>query len=310
MAGSPNGHAANERVPALLAEHGPMTGQELRDKSGAGVLALWRFCSRDASIGATRVGRRYLRLDKNVAGYGRLSPSIKREFLTYTVLSLPGDEAAREARAKEMTAECREISQAKIRLAEERISLVVASLPFMDEVLDGACFVIAGDVVYDMAHRVPRPETSTGRMVNGSDLDVIVVTDDGFDKELAEQLDDAIYRDKYQLLVLPQYREELDYLIKDLNRVREQVRFDDFKHMVACKILHEGDYLYGSRRVFDTLKGLVAEAGVPEKLGALEKEAIDFRAQAEAELLANDGDLSEMECWKLFYTQAEQDEIY
>ena len=36
--------------------------------------------------------------------------------------------------------------------------------------------MIAGDVVFEMAHLEPRPESSTGKLVKGSDLDIVVVT--------------------------------------------------------------------------------------------------------------------------------------
>jgi hypothetical protein len=45
----------------------------------------------------------------------------------------------------------------------------------------------------------------------------------------------------------PHVREEIDYVVKDLDRVREQMRFDTFKRMVACKILQEGIFLYGGK---------------------------------------------------------------
>ena len=71
----------------------------------------------------------------------------------------------------------------------------------------------------------------------------------------------------------PHLKEEIDYIIKKLNRVREQVRFETFKHMVACKILHEGTLLYGSEYLFSTVKGMLREHGIVSKLNELEKHA-------------------------------------
>ena len=110
-------------------------------------------------------------------------------------------------------------------------------------------------------------------MVRGSDLDIIVVATDDLPEEALQALDDAIYRKKHFLLVHPDYREEIDYIIKRLAKVREQLRFDTFEHMVAAKILHEGQMLCGSAEVFQTIKDLVKQTGVPEKLAAMEKQA-------------------------------------
>lgn len=297
-------------ILALLSERGPLTGKELQESTGADVLKLWRACRLSSAIRETQVGERYLRLDKVVKDYARLSPSIKREFLTYRLLN-DSDQAPDAAdRALLMREEFRQISKSKFDLALERVLLVVESLPFRDEVLDKVCFIIAGDVVFGMAHREPRPESSLGKIVNGSDLDVIVVTTDDFPDALKQELDEAIYAEKYRLLVNPLYREEIDYIIKNMSRVGEQLAFDTFKHMVACKILDEGEFLLGSRALFEEIKRKVANSGVDGKLREMEARAASFRESAERELLSTSGDLSEQECWKLFYTQAEQDEIF
>jgi hypothetical protein len=50
--------------------------------------------------------------------------------------------------------------------------------PERDHIINQTCFIIAGDVVFGMAHAEPRPEASTGELVKGSDLDIIVIADD------------------------------------------------------------------------------------------------------------------------------------
>ena len=115
---------------------------------------------------------------------------------------------------------------------------------------DDVCFILAGDVVYGMAHAVERPESSTGKMVRGSDLDVVVVVRDAVPRERVVALDRAILQEKYQLLTHPTYREEIDYIIKPVWRVEEQLHFDTFEHRVASKILNEGEFLLGSRGFF------------------------------------------------------------
>ena len=78
-------------IISLLRENGPLTGKELIKKSRSDALSIWRACYKSEKILTKIVGRRYLRLDRRVRGYARLSPSILREFLTYTVIGLCTD---------------------------------------------------------------------------------------------------------------------------------------------------------------------------------------------------------------------------
>ena len=88
-------------VVDLVRAAGPLTGIELRDRlRGEGPLALWQACRTSPALETRTLGRRYLRLDRQVEGYARLSPSILREFLTYSVIGLAGDPGALEARAQ------------------------------------------------------------------------------------------------------------------------------------------------------------------------------------------------------------------
>ena len=165
-----------------------------------------------------------------------------------------------------MNQEVQQISQAKRDLAKEAMMSIVESLPDWESIRDRVCFIIAGDVTYDMAHAVPRPEISTGKMVRGSDLDIIVIAEDDVSKEALKVLDEAIFRKKHYLLVHPNYQEEIDYLVKDIAKVRQQLAFDSFQHMIASKIIHEAELLYGSAAVFRKIKAMVEELRVPEKL--------------------------------------------
>ena len=134
------------------------------------------------------------------------------------------------------------------------------------------------------------------------------VVEDDLDPEVSRSLDNYIHKRKHLLLVND--REEIDYLIKSMSRVREQLNFDKFSSMVASKILYEGRFLYGNRGVFQEVKNLVEEYGIPDKLGVLEKEAIHNRELAEAQLLDIDMETESSEYLNLFFTRAEEDEIY
>ena len=189
--------------------------------------------------------------------------------------------------------------------------MAMAELPDEARLLRRAAFLIAGDVTYQMAHRVPRPEKSSGRMVRGSDLDVIVVVSDDLPEAERRTLDEAIYRQKHYLLTHPDIQEEIDYVLKPLEKVRRQLACDRFEHMVACKILCECRLLYGSPFLFDEIVRLVDASGVRAKLAAMEAAAEDHRRAAERILLdpiataaSGTGALD------LFFTREVGDEIY
>jgi hypothetical protein len=294
----------------LLANHGPCTGAELLDLVDVQVFPLWKACCTQPGIVMRRVGRRYLRLDRMVEGYARLSPSIRREFLTYTVVGLDGQ-------MDEVTALCLElqrgfvrVSQYKRELARDVIRRTVESGPNRERLQAHLCYMIAGDVTYAMAHTVERPEPSTGRPVRGSDLDVVIVSDEEFTESEREALDGTIYQEKWYLLVMPQVREEIDYVIKDVAKVRTQLSFDSFRHMVACKILHESELLYGSEELFVRIKQLVDESGIPGKLAQLEERAIRDRNMAELQLVELPVAACTSACQHLFFTSEEREEIY
>ncbi len=291
-----------EAIRSALEERGPLGGKELYLACGGEVFDLWRASHLEFMV--ERVGRRYLRFDKNVEGYARLSPAIEREFLTYSVIGTEGQGEALRERAMALGEEIKRISERKMRLAERTVREVAEPYD-----LGGMCFIIGGDVPLGMAHSDPRPERSTGKLVAGSDLDIVVVARDDFpEKELGE-LDDAIHGSKYTLLRDQLRREELDYLVKRFSRVREQVRFDSFESMVACKILNEGRLLHGSRELHHDILLLLRDNSIPSKLRGLEGEALKNREAAE-EFLLQKGEIGEEEYMKLFTTTEEFGEIF
>lgn len=293
----------------LVEEKGPLTGSEILDNLREMNFLLWRACCLSKVLQLRLLGTRYLRLDQRVAGYARLSPSILREFMTYTVVGVAGAEPAIEQRADRIVRHIREVSKAKHALAHAIVARLQSLLAERWPQEERLCFIIAGDIVYDMAHDVPRPEVSTGELVNGSDIDLVVVADDGVANDFLQELDQAIYQEKYRTLISPSVREELDYVVKKMERVKEQLRFDTFKRMVACKILHEGALLFGSQSLFEEIKAMLVDYGVVAKLEEMENQARIFRRQAEHHLLHNDPTRIIKEDLHLFYTSEEREEF-
>jgi hypothetical protein len=293
------------QVLGILARDGPLTGGELLSRCAADRFLLWKTCACSRSLVLRRAGDRYLRLDERVPGFSRLSPSILREFLTYTVVGT--EEPGVERRAVELREKIRAVGEWKTEIARDAIRSVMDRMPEDLARSFRACFILGGDIVYGMAHAEPRPERSTGRMVRGSDLDVVVVVEDRAPAAYRELLDGQIHREKFRLLSNPAINQELDYVVKTVERFREQLAFDTFKHMVACKIMREGVFLQGDRGLFTSLKSLLAESGVEQRLSAMEEQAAAERQEAEEELkraAAMDGSL-----YALFYSSQESDEF-
>jgi len=298
-----------KEIISLIEENGPLTGLELRNAVSGDDLVLWRTCKQSETLAIQTVGTRYLRLDRRIEGFARLSPSIWRQFLTYSVVGLRGDPSPLKRKTQAVSSHIEEVSKAKLELACTIVSGLQSHLegewPWDHQV----CYIVGGDIVHCMAHDVPRPERSTGKMVNGSDMDLVVVADDSVPESFMKRLDDAIFEEKYRFLITPHLREEIDYIVKKLERVREQVRFDTFKRMVACKILHEGTFLYGSEELFCMLKTMLREHGVIKRLNDLERRAGSFRKNAEEYLLHGQTEKLEAEDLYLFYPSEESEEF-
>ena len=298
-----------QEIIALIRERGPLTGSEIMEAVGGDSLILWRTCKLSENLVTQTVGTRYMRLDRRIKGFARLSPSILREFLTYSVVGLTQQDAQLTQKIQSVASHIKAISKAKSELAYRIVSALFDRLGSELPIQDQVCFILGGDVVYNMAHDVPRPERSTGKLVNGSDMDLIVVVTDDFPNELVERIDKAIYQEKHRLLITPHLREEIDYIVKDLDRIRGQVKFDTFKHMVACKLLHEGTFLYGSEDLFHSIRAMLKEHGVVQKLSALEERAKNFRNEAEDLLLKGTDSKIQGESQYLFYPTEESEEF-
>ncbi len=296
-------------ITELIRMKGPLTGAEIHQHIKGDSLALWQTCRSSSALQTITLGRLYLRLDSQVEGYARLSPSILREFFTYSLIGLAGDLEPLERRGQEIASRIEAISREKHDLARSFIENVRERFTG-DWPEDNLCVILAGDVVYHMAHRVPRPERSTGRLVDGSDIDLVVILADDVPDSLVERLDDAIYKSKYMALVTPTVREEIDYVVKKMARVEEQLRFDTFKRMVACKILHEGVLLHGSAAMFSDIKLRLQDQGITQKLEDLEAQAHAFRAAGQEYLLRHspEGPMGS-DVRKLFYSAEESEEF-
>lgn len=297
------------KIIALIRQKGPLTGSELKGMMHEDGLILWQACKRCKDLFTTQIGTRYMRLDRRIDGFACISPSILREFLSYSVIGLEGQSDAVTRKAQEIASHFEKVSRNKLELANSIVTRIKEQMGSMWEDELQICFIIAGDIVFNMAHDVPRPERSIGKLVNGSDIDLVVVLEDNAPDDLIKSLDHAIYCEKYRLLTSPAFKEEIDYVIKKVCRVKEQLQFDTFRRMIACKILEEGTLLHGSSELFRDIKTMLKEHGVSERLGELEQKAHVFRKNAEEYLLNTEPEKARQESLYLFYPHEESEEF-
>jgi len=298
-----------QKIIEIINNKGPLTGSQLLNHIDEDALLLLRACRLSKNLAMRIVGTRYLRLDRKIEGFARLSPSILREFLTYSVIGLSNDKETMEREAQALQSNIEKISRFKSELAYNIISVLAGRLGDDLLVKEHVCFILAGDIVFNMAHDVPRPERSTHKMVQGSDMDIVVVVGNRFPERLIMRLDEEIYNEKYKLLLNPYIKEEIDYIVKDLDKVMEQLKFDTFKRMVACKIMHEGTFLYGSEEIFLLVKSMLKESGVIEKINAMEEQARILREKAEEYLIREDPAIIRKEGLDFFYPAEESEEF-
>lgn len=296
-------------IRRTLDELGPLTGAELHAAVGGEVFGLWKACCGSGQFVIRVIGRRYLRLDRTVEGFARLSPSILREFMTYTMIGRPEQVRQLELAASQLQRRTEAISRAKQRVAERFVADV------FDPLLRGGanpnhfCVLIAGDVVYDMSHDVARRESSSGGKVDGSDLDLVVLASDETPEETLAVLDAAIWQRKWLYLRNPALREEVDYVVKRFSRLVEQAAFDTFAHKVACKVFAEARFLQGNRELHDAGRHLLADRGIIERLHELDVQATVRRAERQQYLMGLAGDALPAEYQSRFYSQEETAEF-
>ena len=215
-----------------------------------------------------------------------------------------------EARTRELSVRTAVISRTKLRTTTRVVTEAFGPLVAAGTVdPDAFCALVAGDIVYGMSHDVARRETSTGTLIEGSDLDVIVLVADEAAATVIPLLDEAILARKWLYLRNPGFREEVDYVVKPLARLHEQAAFDSFTSMVACKVFDEAQWIFGSEQVFDAGRRVLAEAFVPERLRELEFQAMAHREDEHAYLLAIDSDVLPGSDQVKFYTHEERGEF-
>ena len=243
------------RTLEVLSEMGPITGQQLCDRlTDVSSINLWRVCYESNLIRVNNCARYYLRYDITRENLLRLSPSILRDFLTFSLVFRP----VQVSRALEDSAllanKHRRISRKKMRVAHQAImSLDDKTRAFLAE---NCCSFVSGDLAYYLGHNTPRIHPVYETTINGSDIDILFIYNNHVDPDTIKSAEEQMLKFKNHALRNFELGEEIDFLFKPVSKMINQMSYRDIHDKIASKILYESFYLFGN---IDIYEGLLSE---------------------------------------------------
>ena len=93
------------------------------------------------------------------------------------------------------------------------------------------------------------PREVNGENVRGSDLDMIVLRNNGSEADaVVAEFDRALHFKKYMLLKVE--REEIDYIVKGMEAVKRQAAMGSPRDMIASKIILESIIIFGNSDLY------------------------------------------------------------
>ena len=297
-----------QRILKVLEEKGPQIGKELAfAMPDVPVLALWQACFRSQSFLISHFASYYLRYDITREDQVRLSPSILRDFLSFTLFGLPGQREQMIERQGSLSNMHREISREKIALAQSAMKGVFLKLT--REIRSQLCAFIAGDLAYFLAHNEPREHAASGEMVKGSDVDIVIILSDSLPDEVKETIDAEMIRLKSIYLKHPDYRQEIDFITKRQSVMERQFGYGDIHDKIASKIAYESMFLGGSLTLYMEVREAMSRLAVDKLIEGDFDHALKDRKNAMRKLLHVDASTIDDETRSLFYFSQERVEF-
>ncbi|MEQ9506361.1 MAG: hypothetical protein RLO80_08805 [Hyphomonas sp.] len=300
--------AIEARVIEILREKGPQIGKELAwALADVPVLGLWQACFRSQSFLISHFASYYLRFDITRDDQVRLSPSILRDFLSFTLFGLPGQREQMIERQGLLSNMHREVSREKLAVAQAALRTVF--LKQTREVRSQVCAFIAGDLAYFLAHNEPREHSASGEMVKGSDIDIVVIMHDSLPEETKTQFEAELSALKAYYLRHPDYRHELDFICKRQSVMVRQFNYIDIHDKIASKIAWESMFLAGSLTLYMDIREAMTRTGADKQIEADFNHALRDRKNAMRTLLNVESDVLDDETRSLFYFSQERVEF-
>ena len=293
-------------IVAILDEKGPRLGKELALDIRVPSLRLWQACYTSPQLFTSHFASYYLRYDITRADLIRLSPSILRDFLSFTLFSLPEQRDQLIERQGALSNLHREISLDKLGIAQQAVNNLLLQIP--RELHPSVCMFVAGDLAYHLAHNEPREHTATGEMIRGSDIDIVVLHD-GLPDDVLAMIDGEMRAMKNFYLRHPDYRHELDYIVKTKAKMIKQMRYQDIHDKIASKVCYESVFLGGSLDLYITIRNALKTSGVVQLIEMDFEKALLNRKNVMKRLLEYDGDEPDAETRSLFFFSQERVEF-
>ena len=300
--------AIENRIIGLLAERGPMIGKELAEAlPETPVLQLWQACYRSRAFLISHFASYYLRYDITREDLVRLSPSILRDFLSFTLFGMPGQRDLMIERQGTLSNMHREISREKLMVAQTVMKQLFVSLG--REIRSQLCAFIAGDLAYYLAHNEPREHAASGEMVKGSDIDIVIILSESLPDEIKDRIDSEMSALKSMYLRHPQYRHEIDFVCKRKSKMEKQFQYTDIHDKIASKVAYESMFLGGSLTLYMEVRDAMERTGVNVLIENDFEHALKQRKYVMRRLLDVDGDVIDDEVRSLFYFSQERVEF-
>ena len=294
-------------ISSLVGFYGPMLGKELHEHlPDVELLKLWQACFTSSDLQLSQFSRYYLRYDIMRDDYIRLSPSILRDFLSFTLFSQDSQRDAILERLIRLSNRHREISRWKTHLARNVLADVFAELAIEDA--QHVCAFIAGDLAYFLGHNEPREIEALGEMVRGSDLDIIIIHD-GLTGEKVEQINQRMLMAKNYMIRNPNLRQELDFIVKSQDRMFGQFAYETIQQKIASKIAYESMFMAGSIRLYTEVMEELRRSGTQDRIDADFEKGLSDRAAATTQLLRTDPESLDKNTRSLFYFSQERIEF-
>ena len=295
-------------VIKLLVEKGPRIGKELaEDLPDVPVLHLWQACYRSRAFLISHFASYYLRYDITRDDQVRLSPSILRDFLSFTLFGLPGQRDQMIERQGTLSNMHREISREKLNVAQTVLKQLFVSLG--REIRSQLCAFIAGDLAYYLAHNEPREHAASGEMVKGSDIDIVIILSESLPDDIKPRIDNEMTALKSLYLRHPQYRHEIDFICKRKSTMEKQFQYADIHDKIASKVAYESVFLGGSLTLYMEVRDAMERTGVDTLIEQDFESALKQRKHVMRRLLEVDGDVIDDEVRSLFYFSQERVEF-
>lgn len=296
-----------EKINKVLNENGPLTGAQLTAKLPDYTdIAIWREVYSSGTIRVSNCARYYLRYDVTRGNQLRLSPSILRDFLTFSLIYTPSQLVKIVELGTRLANKFRSISMEKLHMA--RAALLELDDDLQDVINEHCVVFLSGDIAYYLAHKTPRKHSQLGTQILGSDIDIVIIANRGAPKEQIEKIESQLLTIKKIFLTTPDISEELDFIVKPLEKMLQQLAYSDIHEKIASKILYESYFLMGRVDIYQALINHLSTSGTRDLIESDFEIALGQRKDTISTILELPADAStdDEEVASLFFASTER----